>query len=97
MDSLSSIKTTLRGLAERYDYFVFDCDGVIWHGNKPIGDTFRNLELLAGLGKSIFFVTNLAAVSRKGLAAKMLSTPFNFKVNPKTLYPASTLAGLHVR
>ena len=27
----------------------------------------------------------------------MLGAPFNFKVNPKTLYPASTLAGLHVR
>jgi len=24
--------TNLQGLAEKYDYFFFDCDGVLWTG-----------------------------------------------------------------
>ena len=30
----------LADLIERYDYFMFDCDGVLWHGDKQIEKAF---------------------------------------------------------
>jgi len=47
-------------LAEKYDNFFFDCDGVVWRGNEQIGDAFAKIEELERMGKKVFFVTNNA-------------------------------------
>ena len=88
---------SVKELAKRYKYFLLDCDGVMWHGQEVIGNSFRNVEYLEDLGCKVYFVTNLAAVSRKALASKMMGSPFNYKVDLNRLYPASTLAGLWVK
>lgn len=68
-----SIKySSVRKLAEQYDIFLFDLDGVCWHGdNGHIGESFRNIEWLESLGKKVFFITNSAARSREELGKKM--------------------------
>lgn len=33
-DEFKINKISLRSLAEKYDYFLFDCDGVLWHGEE---------------------------------------------------------------
>jgi ribonucleotide monophosphatase NagD (HAD superfamily) len=39
--------SSVRKLAELYDIFLFDLDGVCWHGdNGHIGESFRNIEWL---------------------------------------------------
>jgi 4-nitrophenyl phosphatase len=69
--------TDLKQLALKYDYFLFDCDGVLWHGEKThIGQSFRNIEWLESLGKTVFFVTNNASISRETLAKKMQNEVF---------------------
>ena len=25
--------TSVRAMADKYDHFLFDCDGVLWHGD----------------------------------------------------------------
>ena len=45
-DEIVSKMITLPELAEKYQYFIFDCDGVLWHGNNHIGKSFRNVEWL---------------------------------------------------
>jgi len=58
-------RTSVRALAAKYDYFIFDCDGVLWHGDAVhIGQAFRNIEWLESQGKKVFYVTNNAALSR---------------------------------
>ena len=52
---------TIRMLAERYDTFIFDCDGVVWQANEEIGHAFRAIEWLESEGKNVFFVTNTAS------------------------------------
>lgn len=51
-------------LVERYDNFLFDCDGVIWEGDRVYDGVRETLAHLRRLGKRIFFVTNNATKSR---------------------------------
>ena len=58
VESTEPAMITVRMLAERYDTFIFDCDGVIWNSNGEIGHAFRAIEWLESMGKNVFFVTN---------------------------------------
>lgn len=49
----------------RFDTFLFDCDGVIWHGNDMIPNVKSVLSQLVATGKRIMFVTNNSSKSRK--------------------------------
>ena len=66
-------------LARQYKYFLFDCDGVLWHGNNHVGQAFRNIEKLEQAGAKMFFVTNWAATSRRAMSNKMASDTFGYK------------------
>jgi phosphoglycolate/pyridoxal phosphate phosphatase family enzyme len=57
-------------LVERHDLFLFDCDGVIWHGNEPIGKAVQLIAMLQARGKTCVFVTNNATKSRETYVAK---------------------------
>ncbi|GAA5987992.1 hypothetical protein JCM5350_007852 [Sporobolomyces pararoseus] len=59
-----STREEFESLVDRYDNFLFDCDGVIWEGDRIIGESKQTLELLRKRGKNIFFVTNNATKSR---------------------------------
>ena len=59
---------TIEQFAQKFDYFLFDCDGVLWYGAKQIGQAFRNIEYLESLGKKVYFVTNSSLISRDDLA-----------------------------
>lgn len=56
---------------ERYDNFLFDCDGVMWCGQRAIPGSFETLNQLQQRGKRVFFVTNSASSTQKGLAKKL--------------------------
>ena len=44
---MESLKlTTLSELSKKYKYFIFDCDGVLWHTNQQIGNAFNNVKWL---------------------------------------------------
>jgi 4-nitrophenyl phosphatase len=46
-------------LADRYDYFLFDCDGVLWVGSKPVEHSFAALDYLINVkSKKVFLITN---------------------------------------
>jgi len=63
-----------QALVDKYDTWLFDCDGVIWEGDHVIGKAGDTLQYLRQQGKRIFFVTNNATKSRasnKGKFDKM--------------------------
>ena len=39
-------------LLSRYDTWMFDCDGVLWHGDRPIEGAIEVLDMLRKRGKS---------------------------------------------
>ena len=47
------------------DVVLFDCDGVIWHGDNLVPEVPNVLTRLQKLGKKYFFVTNNSTQSRK--------------------------------
>lgn len=36
----------LKDLVEKYDFFLFDCDGVLWHGDQEIEQAFAALRYI---------------------------------------------------
>ncbi len=65
MNQLKIQLSNLRQLSEMFDYFILDCDGVVWQGDEVhIGRAFRNIEWLENIGKKVYFVTNSSTKSR---------------------------------
>ena len=60
-------------LLEKYDNFLFDCDGVIWLDEKIIEGVKDTLEFLKKNGKKFAFVTNNSSKSRQEYLAKFSS------------------------
>ncbi|MFX0150813.1 MAG: HAD-IIA family hydrolase [Candidatus Hodarchaeota archaeon] len=56
---------------------LFDCDGVIWRGSKPINGAINALERLEEEGYKLGFVTNNSSLSRDSFFQKFLSLGFN--------------------
>ncbi|KAI6145226.1 HAD-like domain-containing protein [Pisolithus tinctorius] len=57
-------------LLNKYDTWMFDCDGVLWHGDRPIEGAVEVLDMLRKRGKRLLFVTNNATKSRRSYKAK---------------------------
>ncbi|KAJ1677245.1 hypothetical protein EV182_006567 [Spiromyces aspiralis] len=60
----------LEELLDRYDTFLFDCDGVIWLGNTLVSGAKEALELLKKRGKRLIYITNNSMVSREDYTKK---------------------------
>ena len=63
--------TTIELLANTYDYFLFDCDGVIWEGASEIEGSIKALNYLKSLGKKLFFLSNNSTKSRKDYVTEL--------------------------
>lgn len=59
-----STKEDYTTLLEKYDTFLFDCDGVLWNGDKPVEGVIDVLKMLRAKNKSVIFVSNNATKSR---------------------------------
>ncbi|KAJ3909853.1 HAD-like domain-containing protein [Lentinula edodes] len=57
-------------LLDKYDTWMFDCDGVLWQGDKLIDGAVEVLRLLRERKKQVLFVTNNATKSRKSYKTK---------------------------
>ncbi|KAI9592208.1 4-nitrophenylphosphatase [Syncephalis fuscata] len=55
---------------DRFDTFLFDCDGVLWHGQHLIPGASKALEILRKREKRILFVTNNSTQSRQNYTKK---------------------------
>ncbi|WFD42559.1 4-nitrophenylphosphatase [Malassezia psittaci] len=60
-------KGDFQQLVDRYDNFLFDCDGVLWFGTDVFPGVISVLQKLRKLNKQVLFVTNNASKSRRDL------------------------------
>ena len=72
--------TSISQLAELYDCFILDCDGVIWSGPTKIDESFEVIEHLESIGKQIFFYTNNSTKLAEDAVTKMRQLGYK---NPK--------------
>lgn len=68
-----SDKSQVEQLLDKYDNFLFDCDGVLWLGNKLLPKVTETLQLLRKHGKKLIFVTNNSMKSRDDYVKKIES------------------------
>jgi 4-nitrophenyl phosphatase len=59
-------------LADRYDGFLVDLDGVVWRGDQPIAGAAETIARLRDEGKAVVFLTNNASLSPREYAAKLM-------------------------
>jgi 4-nitrophenyl phosphatase len=59
-----------RELLDKYDTWMLDCDGVLWHGDRLIDGAIQVLDMLRSHRKRVLFVTNNATKSRRNYKKK---------------------------
>lgn len=70
MSSKISSREAAKALLDQYDYFLFDCDGVIWLGDHLLPSAAETIDLLKQLNKTVIFVTNNSSKSRADYVKK---------------------------
>ncbi|GJN89294.1 hypothetical protein Rhopal_002274-T1 [Rhodotorula paludigena] len=87
-----------RQLLDRYDTFLFDCDGVIWTGpagNVLTDDIVETLDLLRSEGKKLAFITNNATRSRQDYVDKFAG--FGIKVSIDEVFTCGSATAEYLR
>lgn len=98
--TVKSVQITSRELAQdiidKYDNFLFDCDGVIWLDTKVIPGVLEAIEYLESKKKRIIYVTNNSSQSREDYVKKFKKLGFNGVTKDK-IYPASYAAAIYLK
>jgi len=82
-------------ILDKYDNFIFDCDGVVWKGHTHIESGFFALNKLKSLNKNVFFITNNSAKSRKEYHEKFLG--FGYDGDIENIYPMSSVGPQYIK
>ncbi|CAD6887178.1 unnamed protein product [Tilletia controversa] len=90
-----SSKEEYEELVNRYDTFLFDCDGVIWEGSELIPGAKSVMDKLRAKGKDIIFVTNNATKSRKDNLKKILDMGIHADVSE--IFSSAYAAAVYIK
>ncbi|KAK4605678.1 hypothetical protein RGQ29_000116 [Quercus rubra] len=82
-------------LINSVETFIFDCDGVIWKGDKLIDGVPETLDMLRSKGKRLVFVTNNSTKSRKQYGKKFETLGLN--VNEEEIFASSFAAAAYLK
>ncbi|KAM5588957.1 phosphoglycolate phosphatase 2 [Rosa sericea] len=85
----------VKHLLDSTQAFLFDCDGVIWKGDKLIDGVPHTLDFLRSKGKKLVFVTNNSTKSRKQYANKFLS--LGISVTEDEIFSSSFAAAMYLQ
>jgi len=88
--------TDVKQLADKYDYFLLDCDGVVWSGSDQVDSAFEVVNSLESQGKHVYFISNNARKTASDAAEKM--TKMGLK-DPKLdhIYGSSSILAKTIR
>lgn len=82
-------------LIDSVETFIFDCDGVIWKGDKLIDGVPETLDLLRSKGKRLVFVTNNSTKSRKQYGKKFET--LGLSVDEEEIFASSFAAAAYLQ
>ncbi|KAK2748357.1 hypothetical protein FQN57_001015 [Myotisia sp. PD_48] len=74
---LTGDAAALQEFIDKFDVFLFDCDGVLWSGDILFKGTVETLDMLRRKGKQVVFVTNNSTKSRADYKKKLDSLGIN--------------------
>ncbi|XP_057471434.1 phosphoglycolate phosphatase 1A, chloroplastic-like isoform X2 [Actinidia eriantha] len=87
--------TNAEQLIDSVETFIFDCDGVIWKGDKLIVEVPETLDMLRSKGKRLVFVTNNSTKSRKQYGKKFETLGLN--VSEEEIFVSSFAAATYLK
>ncbi|CAD6260447.1 unnamed protein product [Miscanthus lutarioriparius] len=82
-------------LIDSVETFIFDCDGVIWKGDKLIDGVPETLDLLRSKGKRLVFVTNNSTKSRKQYGKKFET--LGMSIDEEEIFASSFAAAAYLQ
>ncbi|KAJ0081664.1 hypothetical protein Patl1_09656 [Pistacia atlantica] len=85
----------IKALFNSVEAFLFDCDGVIWKGDKLIDGVPQTLDMLRSKGKKLIFVTNNSSKSRRQYANKFHS--LGLSVAEDEIFSSSFAAAMYLK
>lgn len=86
----------IKEITHKYDYFLFDCDGVIWNHHDVFPHTAQALRYLHQEGKKLFFISNINRKPRKEIHEKLTKSFGNF-FDERCCYTSSYLTGKFIK
>ncbi len=79
-----------------YDYYIFDCDGVIWDENKIIQSCVDMIKSLLQQKKQLFFLSNTNQKSKLDVKIKLYKY-CGLDIPAQNVYTASYLISMFIR
>ncbi|MCS6919391.1 MAG: HAD-IIA family hydrolase [Fimbriimonadales bacterium] len=70
---MGRVHAELPGLANRFETFVFDLDGVVYRGKRTLPHAVEVLNLLQDAGRQVLFLTNNSGATRTQYAERLLA------------------------
>uniref|UniRef100_A0A060T2T1 4-nitrophenylphosphatase n=1 Tax=Blastobotrys adeninivorans TaxID=409370 RepID=A0A060T2T1_BLAAD len=88
-------KKEVEEFLDKYDHFLFDCDGVLWRGNHLLPSVVETLDLLRSKNKQLTFVTNNSTKSRRAYTEKFAK--FGLSVSASEIFGSSYSAAVYLK
>lgn len=85
-----------KNILESYDYFLFDCDGVLWLGDHLLPQVVETLLKLRELNKTVIFVTNNSTKSREDYLSKFKKMGID-GVTKNEIYGSSFATAVYIK
>ncbi len=85
---------TFSQIIPNYQYYIFDCDGVIWNHDYIFEDTIKNIKSLITQNKTVFFLSNANAKTRYDLQDKLKKAGIEISIN--NIYTSSFLIAKYI-
>ncbi|GAQ80772.1 2-phosphoglycolate phosphatase [Klebsormidium nitens] len=85
----------IQSMLASVDDIIFDCDGVLWHGDNLLPGVQDTLAALQRAGKRLFYVTNNASKSRRQYSEKIRR--LGIENNPRHVYGSAYAAASYLK
>jgi len=89
-------KDRINSIIDETETFIFDCDGVLWYGNKSIEGAVKFVNELKRREKNVYFVTNNNTKTNKELLNKFKAMGFH-NVEENCIFSPARTAALWVK
>ncbi|KAL6908877.1 HAD-like domain-containing protein [Trichoderma evansii] len=91
---LTGDKAGINEFIDKFDTFLFDCDGVLWNGDHVYEGVPETIAFLKSKGKKLVFVTNNSTKSRQDYVKKL--TKLNIPCEAEDVFGSSYSAAIYI-
>ncbi|KAK3074013.1 p-nitrophenyl phosphatase [Teratosphaeriaceae sp. CCFEE 6253] len=91
---LTRDKSSIDAFIDKFDVFLFDCDGVLWSGEHLFDRIPETIQMLRDRGKQLVFVTNNSTKSRADYKKKF--DAMGIAANEEEVFGSSYSAAVYI-